>query len=71
MCRFCDLNVLDPASFDSFFGKASTQGLKTMVCRHCSTTFLTEFVLIANEPPDNPPPTIPEAEKNNYILLSH
>lgn len=46
MCKFCSLDNLSLDNFDSFFQGACTQGYKSMVCKSCSRTFLTEFVLV-------------------------
>ena len=48
MCKFCDLDTLDPESFDSFFEGAATNGYKSMVCKHCATTFLTGITTLGN-----------------------
>ena len=41
MCKFCDLETLEAESFDSFFEGAASHGYRSMVCKHCSTTFFT------------------------------
>ncbi len=44
MCKFCDLEALEAESFDTFFEGAASHGYRSMVCKHCSTTFFTESV---------------------------
>jgi len=46
MCKFCNLEVLDVTNFDSFFQGACTHGYKSMVCKHCSTPYLTELAFL-------------------------
>lgn len=70
MCKFCSLEKLDTANFDSFFQGASTQGYKSMVCKYCSTTFLTDFVFLQTEPKKQLPPSFTEAKENGFVLLS-
>jgi hypothetical protein len=42
MCKFCDLEALEAESFDAFFEGAASHGYRSMVCKHCSTTFFTQ-----------------------------
>ena len=42
MCKFCDLEALEAESFDTFFEGAASHGYRSMVCKHCSTTFFTQ-----------------------------
>ena len=44
MCKFCDLEALEADSFDSFFEGAASHGYRSMVCKHCSTTFFTQSI---------------------------
>ena len=44
MCKFCDLDALEAESFDTFFEGAASHGYRSMVCKHCSTTFFTQSV---------------------------
>ncbi len=53
MCRYCDVEKLNLENFDSFFQGACTQGFKSMICKHCSRTFITEFVFFAGQAPEN------------------
>ncbi len=61
MCQHCNLELLDQESFDSFFDEAREQGLRSMVCRHCSTTFLTELALVGSSGPGQGHPSAPES----------
>ncbi len=47
MCKFCDLETLEAESFDSFFEGAASHGYRSMVCKHCSTTFFTHSAQLA------------------------
>ena len=49
MCKYCDTDRLNEDTFDSFFQGASVQGYKSMICKHCSRTFVTEFVTLADK----------------------
>jgi len=71
MCKYCDLGELDSESFDSFFEGAAINGYKSMVCKHCSRTFLTSFLTLESESPSNLTHTVKEAEETNLVLLPH
>jgi hypothetical protein len=47
MCKFCDLEALEADSFDTFFEGAASHGYRSMVCKHCSTTFFTHSAQLA------------------------
>ncbi|MBW7995630.1 MAG: hypothetical protein FVQ81_03445 [Candidatus Glassbacteria bacterium] len=47
MCKFCDLGALKAESFDTFFEGAASHGYRSMVCKHCSTTFFTQSAELA------------------------
>jgi len=70
MCKYCDVNKLNFENFDSFFQGACTQGFKSMICRHCSRTFITEFVYFAGQAPENQNSIgLAPAEETNCVLL--
>lgn len=70
MCKYCDLAALDPESFDSFFEGAATNGLKSMVCKHCSTTFLTSFLTLDSGARPQASHTLNEVEEKNLVLIA-
>jgi hypothetical protein len=70
MCKHCDVDKLNLDNFDSFFQGACTQGFKSMICKHCSRTFITEFVFFAGQMPDSKNNlSIKPAEEPNCIRL--
>ena len=71
MCKYCDLGALDLESFDTFFEGAVTNGYKSMVCKHCSRTFLTSFLTLESESPSKITHALEESEEKNFVLLPH
>ena len=71
MCKYCDLGALDPESFDTFFEGAAINGYKSMVCKHCSRTFLTSFLTLESESPSRVTHALEESEEKNPVLLPH
>ncbi|MEA2063913.1 MAG: hypothetical protein U9P14_09470 [Gemmatimonadota bacterium] len=70
MCKYCDVNSLTSINFDSFFEGACAQGFRSMICKHCSRTFLTDFVFLAGQPPENQAAvSVTPAEENSYVQL--
>ncbi len=71
MCKYCDLGALDPESFDSFFEGAATNGYKSMVCKHCSRTFLTSFLTLENGSSPKVTHALEDIEEKNLVLIPH
>lgn len=71
MCKYCDLGALDPESFDSFFEGAATNGYKSMVCKHCSRTFLTSLLTIESGSQLKTTQALDKAQEQNLVLLPH
>lgn len=71
MCKYCDLGALEPANFDSFFVGASTHGFKSMVCKNCSTTFITQLLTLESESQEKVHYAVRETEEKNLVLLPH
>ena len=70
MCKYCDVEKLSLENFDSFFQGACTQGFKSMICKHCSRTFITEFVFFAGRAPENrKSPGLNAAEESPCVQL--
>jgi len=70
MCEYCDVDKLNLENFDSFFQGACTQGFKSMICKNCSRTFITEFVFFTGQAPENQKAIgINPAEETNYVRL--
>lgn len=71
MCKYCDLEALEPDVFDTFFTSAVSDGFRSMVCKHCSTTFFTQPATLTGSPAEVMPQVTRKVEENSLVLLFH